>query len=338
MTTAEYAESLRPRKTARLVPANNMSSLDDHLPHSSTDFVDDDDDDDDRPLDFRFLSLSSSPSLPRRGEKDFEHHGTAAQLSTLEASRAAMHEALSVGRSHGSKAALVGHARFRNLRGGGEEVGLEVAVKEPRGQHLRTMGRTDRRGRVKLLPEEVVYLVERGTMEVRYEGQEAEEKDEELGQSQGEEYGRENDVNGTGWDGITMSLQACYAWFIGRDGLTLERYTVYAGLKRSGYTVMRSPWWSGGGIKNERNEVKKNRVSRGEPSLWTSFWSKVVRWGEVDPKALGPLVGKGLYRNYSMSYSTGLSKTQLTSMKMTFIVFSLSFLRTILPPHPRNLD
>ncbi|KAI4165541.1 MAG: hypothetical protein LQ342_000953 [Letrouitia transgressa] len=277
-----------------------MSSLDDHPPPS---FIDLDDDDDDRPLDFRFLSLSS-PSLPRRGEKDFEHHGTAAQLSTLEASRAAMHEALSVGRSHGTKAALVGHARFKQLRGEGGEVGLEVVVKEPRGQHLRTMGRTDRRGRVKLLPEEVVYLVERGTMEVRYEGEE-EEKDEERGETQKEGYDEEEDVDGRGWDGIAMSLQACYAWFIGRDGLTLERYTVYAGLKRSGYTVMRSPWWGGGGMEAEGNQAKEDRVvaSRGELGLWGLFWSMVLRWGEVDLKALGPLVGKGLYRNYSMSYS-----------------------------------
>ncbi|KAL9613889.1 MAG: hypothetical protein Q9167_001566, partial [Letrouitia subvulpina] len=140
-----------------------MSALDDHPPPSPTAL---DDDDDDRPLDFRFLSFSSSsPSLPRRGEKDFEHHGTASQLSTLEVSRAAMHEALSVGRSHGAKAALVGHARFKKPQREGEEVGLEVVVKEPRGPHLRTMGRTDRWGRVGLLPEEVVYLVERGTME-----------------------------------------------------------------------------------------------------------------------------------------------------------------------------
>ncbi|KAL9610108.1 MAG: hypothetical protein Q9167_005154 [Letrouitia subvulpina] len=67
---------------------------------------------------------------------------------------------------------------------------------------------------------------------------------------------------------------------------------------------MRSPWWGGGGIEDEGNEEKETRVvtSRGELGPWTLFWSRVLRWGEVDSKALGPLVGKGLYRSYNDIY------------------------------------
>ena len=44
-------------------------------------------------------------------------------------------------------------------------------------------------------------------------------------------------------EGIRMSLQAAYAYLLGKQGLMLERYKVYAGLKRSGYVVQRRPAW-----------------------------------------------------------------------------------------------
>ena len=40
---------------------------------------------------------------------------------------------------------------------------------------------------------------------------------------------------------LPMSLQGAYASFIGKSGLTLERYQVFAGLRRLGYTVVRAP-------------------------------------------------------------------------------------------------
>lgn len=91
-------------------------------------------------------------------------------------------------------------------------------------------GGDDRRGqRLWLLPEEVLYLLERGTVDVRWPVATA---------------------DGEGDDGgLPMSLQAGYAMFIGanEDGLTFERYSVYAALKRQGYTVLRAPSWNGAG-------------------------------------------------------------------------------------------
>jgi len=44
-------------------------------------------------------------------------------------------------------------------------------------------------------------------------------------------------------DELPMSLQGAHASFIGKSGLTLERYQVFAGLRRLGYTVVRTPTW-----------------------------------------------------------------------------------------------
>ncbi|KAI9871598.1 MAG: tRNA-splicing endonuclease subunit sen54, partial [Pleopsidium flavum] len=80
----------------------------------------------DETQDFRFLStLSQSlppadsfsltttpnahPTIPRRGEKDFEPHGTTHQAHTLASSRHAMHTALSHPRYHVPKSHIIGH-------------------------------------------------------------------------------------------------------------------------------------------------------------------------------------------------------------------------------------
>ncbi|KAL8637360.1 MAG: hypothetical protein Q9226_009132, partial [Calogaya cf. arnoldii] len=215
-----------------------------------------DSDSEDALLDFRHLIPTNNHALPRRGVKDFEYHGTNAQVSVLEGSRQAMHEALSVGRLHTPKSCLVGYFDVDNP-GGEDAIENEgvtsgeqrpVVVEKPFGQHARTMGTADKKGGLMLLPEEVIYLVERGSLDVQYrvdgqgeppEERESAEKDGKEGETGGEE-------GSEGWHGISMSLQACYANFVGCNGLTLERYTVYAALKRSGYIVSRAPGWYGG--------------------------------------------------------------------------------------------
>ncbi|KAL8706486.1 MAG: hypothetical protein Q9201_000471 [Fulgogasparrea decipioides] len=295
--------------------------------------------DDDEPfLDFRTLSSA----LPRRGLKDFESHGTQSQLSILENSRQAMHDALSVGRIHTGKGTLVGY--FDMSGDGSEEVEEETAageekegaldcerrrkrgerqvvIEKPFGQHIRTTGMADREGRLWLLPEEVLYLVERGSLEVRYRTSSATSiprngnkgkasRDDKIEDEEGvmKEAEKVEEVGEEGWDSVSMSLQACYAWFIGRDGLSLERFTVYAGLRRSGYIVMRAPGWytrdddrrqqQPPAIHAQENASKEEKTF----SIWQWLYKAFLERKAQEPPPLGPLVGRGLYRNYSDIY------------------------------------
>ncbi|KAL8917215.1 MAG: hypothetical protein Q9172_005945, partial [Xanthocarpia lactea] len=193
------------------------------------------DSDTDAPLDFRHLIPNHNHTIPRRGIKDFEYHGTNSQISVLEGSRQAMHEALSVGRVYGQKNSLVGYFDIEGPSDeedtdDDEEGGLvgnwgsrgerPVVIEKPSGQHIRTMGVADKKGGFWLLPEEVVYLVERGSLDVRYRVARREspagKKKAVEDEKKEEEADLEDDTEG--WNGISMSLQACYANFIGRDG------------------------------------------------------------------------------------------------------------------------
>lgn len=144
------------------------------------------------------------------------------------------------------------------------------------------MGRGRREGGVGLLPEEALYLCERGGLEVwgRGVGGEGERGD------------------GGGEEGWPMSLQAAYAYLAGRGGLTLERYAVYAGLKRSGYIVLRAPGWDGG--EGDGGGALTIGASMPEAlGIWGWLYKALFQAKPVDPPPLGPLVGPGLYRSYS---------------------------------------
>ncbi|MCJ1462866.1 tRNA-splicing endonuclease subunit sen54 [Pseudocyphellaria aurata] len=216
--------------------------------------------------DFRFLSAlsQSTPGLPRRGIKDFEPDRTSSQRSALQSSRDAMHAALSCSRMQTPKAAL--RATYSPDTG-------RVRVGHPRGTHFRTMGTALKKGDgdgdggegaagvVMLKEEEALYLVERGAMELRYEVSreednhwgagkrviEEEEVEVEEEEEQKEGIREKREERGIpGEIGIPMSVQAAYAFLIGAGhGLTLERFIVYSGLKRSGYIVLRAPGWDG---------------------------------------------------------------------------------------------
>lgn len=297
-----------------------MADLDEHPPppshplHSSTSLpsppFDDDDNDDDTPLTYQHLAPSAA--LPRRGTKDFESHGTNAQISVLESSRQTMHEALSVGRTHTAKSSLVGYFNYGNWQArddvGGEQERERsgerpVVVERPTGQHIRTMGKADREGRLWLLPEEVVYLVERGSLDVRYRDltETAEEGEGEVGGEDGKDN-EEGEWRGGGWNDVSMSLQACYAWFIGRDGLDLERYSVFAGLRRSGYIVLRAPGWN----EDDNHQTAlitqvRYQSPKEEPwNVWQWLYKNLLERKPQNAPPLGPLVGPGLYRSYSI--------------------------------------
>jgi tRNA-splicing endonuclease subunit Sen54 len=102
-----------------------------------------------------------------------------------------------------------------------------ACVDKIRSQHFQTIGKNVR-GKEWLLPEEALFLIERGTLDCRWP----------VKRQQGDEKIHRTE------DGAPMSLQSAYAAFIGEGDvggkLTLEHYNVYAGLKRSGY-VVRTP-------------------------------------------------------------------------------------------------
>lgn len=214
--------------------------------------------------DFRFLShLSQSTSIPRRGEKDFEHHGTQSQTSTLDASRHAMHNALSVPRTHNPKSVIIGHFY--------PDDGTTV-IDHPKGQNLRTIGKGDAMGRLSLLPEEALYMVERGSMDLRWGSEELED--------------------------ISMSLQAAYVYLLGNRGLTLERYMVFAGLKRLGYVVQRAKEWYPEDY--DKGYVAPRQLER--LGTFAQFYRYLFEAEITERPQRGPLVAPGLYRSYASIY------------------------------------
>lgn len=243
--------------------------------------------------DFRLLEKltaqdSAHPTLPKRGEKDFESHETNLQLDTLEASRRAMHGVLSWQRTHTQKGhVLAMYDPERNM----------ACVDKVKSQHFQTIG-TNKGGKEWLLPEEALFLLERGTLDCRWPVK------REIGDKT--VYRTE--------DGAPMSLQSAYAAFIGFEGgvggkLTLEMYNVYAGLKRSGYVIFRTGSWD-----HDRGEIveappKPEQETTSSSNLITRFFSEI--WRRLSQPtytipasnlAFGPLLKPGLFRSYTDIY------------------------------------
>ena len=180
----------------------------------------------------------------------------------------------------------------------------------PKGPHFAKMGSVlsaeddpfgddGMRGhRLWLLPEEVLYLLERGSLDVRWPA--SSDDDEESSDGRG----------------LPMSLQAGYAMFIGDESshegaLTFERYSVYAGLKRLGYTIQRAPTWNAdSGQPGRECYAKFPSIPRlpwyvGLLNYYTSWWTvSTPVWAHYDPQIAveGPLVPSKLYRDYSDIY------------------------------------
>lgn len=163
-----------------------------------------------------------------------------------------------------------------------------VCVPQPKGPFFKTMGRADRWNRVWLLPEEAIYLTERGSLYLKWpstitEAVRIDDEDEEMD--------------------VPMSLEAAYACMMGHAGLTLERYVVYSGLKRNGYTVVRAPSWYGT-VEEPEHEID-DEVSatgfytKGISACWSRFYASIASIVEKDCSAQGPLIGVSSPRNYS---------------------------------------
>ncbi|KAK6352766.1 tRNA-splicing endonuclease subunit sen54 [Orbilia brochopaga] len=231
----------------------------------------------DETQDFRFLAAIAKKggggSIPKRGEKDFEPDGTNLQSSTLEDSRNAMFQALSVERTHTGKNRVT--ATWHPTR-------RLAKVHEQRGVLFKSMGRADSTGTTWLLPEELIYMVERGSLECFYDSTD-----------------------------VPMSVQAVYAAALAATG-GLERYQVYANLRRTGYVVYRDP-------AQQYDELFQNvgydyrpaeRGNRGwgpQVYLWglgifSALFTSVFH-GRKGADAFQAMVAPGAYRNYKEIYN-----------------------------------
>ena len=224
----------------------------------------------DEVVDFRFLTVQK---LPSRGIKDFEPHGTKLQQSTLDASREAMHDVLSQTRTHSQN---VERAVWDPESGG-------AWVTKPGGKWAISVGQSKRTtnngSRLWLLPEEALWLIDRGSLDIRWPAGPGEGPD----------------------DGIPMSLQGAYAVFIRHEQsypLSPEMYSVYAYLKRAGYVVLRAD--------GNQHNVPKSHEHKPEviamSNFWSGFrqlWDKIFTTSDQSRRGtLGPLVRPGMYRDY----------------------------------------
>ncbi|KAH7104800.1 tRNA-splicing endonuclease subunit sen54 N-term-domain-containing protein [Auriculariales sp. MPI-PUGE-AT-0066] len=187
--------------------------------------------------------------IPKRGEKDFEPRsatgtgaGTGLQQHLLDKSRNAMFTALSGPR--GATNRTMSHAVWLPAI-------CRAHVIVTRRKHFATLGTSITRDghtkRLELLPEESLYLVERGSMFCWKQ------------LSPDDAYPAELQDDSPP-PGIPLSVQQAYAEMIGQDGLTLDHYQVYAYLKRLGYNVLRS----------------RPAELSSKPSWWWRLWSRLL--------------------------------------------------------------
>ncbi|KAF8461416.1 tRNA-splicing endonuclease subunit sen54 N-term-domain-containing protein [Kalaharituber pfeilii] len=275
----------------------------------------------DETQDFRFLDMFSrsktgaktEPTLPKRGEKDFEPDGTDLQSRILSDSRTAMHNALSGARTHTSRAHIA--ATWRPSRGMAE-------VEQARGAHFKAIGKADREGRTWLEPEETVYMVERGGMECWWE------------------------------EGVPMSLQGVYAECLGGVGAVgIERYQVYAYLKRAGFIVQRASTFFGDeGIKDATSTatpvpqiptflpISNSTYHPPHPSaplgMFPALYHALTRLLSRHPLQEGPVIKNTTYRSYPTIYT----KLSLVPCHHPSLGPSLPTSPTFVPPTtPNNL-
>jgi len=120
---------------------------------------------------------------------------------------------------------------------------------ESKGAGFTTVGCSIRRPwstekKLELLPEEALYLVERGSL-LCWEQTEGQENQAEEPEERGQDLSDPVQIIGA-----PLSVQQSFAVMIGKADLTFERYQVYAYLRRFGYVVRRSglpdsvPEWS----------------------------------------------------------------------------------------------
>ncbi|WFD17255.1 tRNA-splicing endonuclease subunit sen54 [Malassezia arunalokei] len=165
---------------------------------------------------------ASAPSIPKRGEKDFEPTGFGGQIKVLEQSRHALFTTISLPRAHSSKTLCTATWDPHFQR---------AFVHAQRGQSCTHMGVSQRRrlesGQnqtcLELFPEETIYLIERGALDCRWT------------QTPGAVPSADAFLSC-----IPISASQAFSHLMGQDGCTMARYQIYAYLKRLGYIVQRA--------------------------------------------------------------------------------------------------
>lgn len=298
----------------------------------------------------------------RKGEKDFESHGTRSQADALEASRRAFEDVLGYTRVHradrdyvrgwyfpdrwatageedkeeeeGERAA----ERRRSLGVEEDEKRRKIArekAAERRELHARdrtvcsslqhrSLGRnikgqgTQAPGwdKVWFLPEEALFLMERGTMDlwwptapiddifpVRRPG----ETDAEFA-ARGAERREAEDEYALG---VPLSLQAAYALLVGGEGergkVTLRNLQVFSNLHRAGFSMARVP--PPDSIPPPPPPPPSDALAAAQQQqqpLWQRLLALLLPSSAGAPRgpppAYGPLVRPGLYRSYDAVY------------------------------------
>lgn len=105
-----------------------------------------------------------------------------------------------------------------------------------------------------------------------------------------------------------MSLQAAYTCFVGHGGLTLERYSVYSGLKRLGYALGRAPGWCDEVEENDTDSLGNNENATptlrgaGLAGIFGSFFNWLHDPHSTASTSTGPIIGTGIHRHYMDVY------------------------------------
>ncbi|WWC85789.1 uncharacterized protein L201_000656 [Kwoniella dendrophila CBS 6074] len=227
--------------------------------------------------------------IPRRGEKDFEPLSETVNLQEmmLQKSREALFNALVGVRGGNSKS--ISHAIItpsqpypimKIIHGHlFDTVGLSVKYNLASNSILEK-GKQKQFTQTQLLPEEALYLLERGSLQIWLlnDFDQTSKEEEGLGEWSEEEYG----IKGA----IELSVMEGFATFIGRDGLTWERYQAYAYLKRLGYTVQRTRQFIPDHFlsdpvpstsKNSLEGINMDEQYPGEKPFHT-WWLNVPKW------------------------------------------------------------
>lgn len=246
----------------------------------------------------------------RKGEKDFESHGTRAQDNLLEASRKVLEDVLGYTRIHREDSWMRGWCfpdwwAETEQPAGQDGLWLQervVMLEHEKGVLLRDLGRVppkmDRAGtgRHWLLPEEAIFLVERGNLDLWWPEREL----EELFPKGDKTVSAKSDTadGSAGLDdfevGLPLSLEAAYSLLIGLDGergkISLPKYQVFSHLKRAGFLVLRA-----------QPEPQPTQPPPSK-SLWQWLFSFAKSNTSPRQNSFGPLVQPGLYRAYGPIY------------------------------------
>ncbi|UZJ57117.1 hypothetical protein CBS101457_006437 [Exobasidium rhododendri] len=205
-----------------------------------------------------------TPFIPKRGEKDFEPTGFEAQERALEKSRKAMFDVIRCERiiasknvsiatwepslnraivelSRGPLFSSIGVARKVHVLKNGRDEDLERYYRPNRADWERDgvwkegIFYEKLRSRLELLPEEALYMIERGSLECRIRSKNLTREG-----GGGVQEKTDYDVNQEGnTEWVPMSVQQAFATMLFTDGLNRERYQLYAYLKRLGYIIQR---------------------------------------------------------------------------------------------------